>query len=99
MVSRKDCFDDIAGRTGKSRTEVQDALDEILNRAEGYEQEGMSRDRASTRARDDLLQAQAEQDLLRRRPAILDVRKESARHRYYADVDAQVKKLAPSQAK
>jgi hypothetical protein len=99
MVSRKDCFDDIAGRTGKSRAEVQDALDEILNRAEGYESEGIGRDQAYARARDELLQAQAEQDLLRRRAAILDMRKESARHRYYADVDAQVKKLAPSQAR
>ena len=61
MVSRKDCFDDIAGRTGKSRGDVQDALDEILNRAEGYESEGMARDSAFARARDELLQAQAEQ--------------------------------------
>jgi hypothetical protein len=59
----------------------------------------MNRDRAYTRARDELLQAQMEQDLLKRRAAILDVRKESARHRYYAEVDAQVKKIAPGQSK
>jgi len=98
MPSRKDCIDDIAGRTGKSREEVRDALDDILDRADGYEASGMGRDESYARARDEMLQEQAEQDALRRRAEILDMRKESARHRYYDAVDKQIKTLAPSQA-
>jgi hypothetical protein len=81
--SRKDCFDEIAAKSGRPREDVKDALDEIFNRAEGYEHDGMSRDDAYDRARDEFLKQSTEQDLLRRRAAILDMRKETARHRYY----------------
>jgi phage-related minor tail protein len=58
--SRKDCLTEIAEKSGKSREEVGDALDEILNRAEGYEHDGMGRDDAYTRARDEFLQEAAD---------------------------------------
>jgi hypothetical protein len=44
--SRKDCLTEIAERSGKSREEVGDALDEILDRADGFESDGMGRDEA-----------------------------------------------------
>ena len=44
--SRKDCLTEIAEKSGKTREEVGDALDEILNRAEGYEHDGMGHDEA-----------------------------------------------------
>jgi len=81
--TRKDCFDEIAGRAGVKREQVEDALDEIFNRAEGYEHDGMGRDDAYDRSRDEFLQETADQYARERRGAILDMRKESARHRYY----------------
>jgi hypothetical protein len=67
--SRKDCFDEIAGKTGKPRAEVEDALDEIFNRAEGHEYDGMGRDEAYERARDEFLQEAADQYARERRGA------------------------------
>jgi hypothetical protein len=93
--NRKDCLDDIASRSGRSRAQVEDALDEILDRAEGYQQDGLGTDQAYERARDEFLQEAAERYALERRAEILDVRKESARHRYYADVEKQISKLSP----
>jgi hypothetical protein len=48
--TRKDCFDEIAGKAGVKREQVEDALDEIFNRAEGYEHDGMGRDDAYRRS-------------------------------------------------
>ena len=79
---RKDCFDEIARKTGKNRAEVQDALEEILSRADGYEHDGMDRDAAYDRARDEFLKEAADTYALQRRGAILDMRKEIARHRF-----------------
>jgi hypothetical protein len=93
--SRKDCFDEIAGKTGKSRAEVQDALDEILNRADGYENDGMDRDAAYDRARDEFLKEAADNYALQRRGAILDMRKEIARHRFYGAAAESIKSLVP----
>lgn len=96
--TRKDCLDDIAEKSGRTRKEVNDALDDLLDRAEGYERDGMDRDSAYERARDEFLNQEAEFYALQRRAAILDVRKESARHRYYAAAEAAIKKLAPKKA-
>jgi hypothetical protein len=97
--SRKDCLDDIANASGRPRMEVEDAIDEIFNRAEGYEHDGMPRDDAYDRARDEFLKQSAEQDMLRRRGAILDMRKEIAFHRFMASTVAAIKKLSPRHAK
>ena len=96
--SRKDCIDDIARKSGRKRADVEDALDEILSRAEGYESDGMDRDAAYTRARDEFLKAAADQYALERRGAILDVRKEVARHRFYQAAAASIKSLSPKLA-
>jgi hypothetical protein len=93
--TRKDCFDDIAGKTGVKREDVQDALDEIFNRAEGYEYDGMRRDDAYDRARDEFL-AQAAADYAKaRRGAIMDMRLESSRHRDYDKAEKEISELSP----
>ncbi len=46
MPSRKDCLDDIAGKTGRKRKDVEDLLDQILDRADGYQQDGVALDEA-----------------------------------------------------
>ena len=96
--SRKDCFDDIAGKTGVKREDVQDALDEIFNRAEGFEADGATREEAYDRARDEFLQAAADDYARERRGAILDMRKESFRHRYYEATRLAIQTLSPKHA-
>jgi hypothetical protein len=93
--SRKDCLDDIAKRAGRSRADVEDVLDDILDRADGYESEGASPDAAYIRARDEMLQEHAEQSALRRRAEIMDTRKTHARSRFYSMTEQQIKTLAP----
>ena len=97
--SRKDCIDEIAGRSGKTRAEAEDLLAAILDRAEGFESDGMGRDSAYERARDEFLQEVADQYARERRGAILDMRKESSRHRYYETTRGEIQKLAPGKAK
>ncbi len=97
--SRKDCIDEIAGRSGKTRAEAEDLLAAIRDRAEGFEHDGMDRDRAYLRARDEFLQEVADQYARERRGAILDMRKESSRHRYYETTRSEIQKLAPGKAK
>jgi hypothetical protein len=97
--TRKDCLTEIAEKSGKSREEVGDALDEILNRAEGYEHDGMGHDEAYARARDEFLQQAADQYARERRGAILDMRKESSRHRYYEATREAIRSLSPKQGR
>jgi len=96
--SRKDCLTEIAEKSGKTREEVGDALDEILNRAEGYEHDGMGHDEAYARARDEFLQQAADQYARERRGAILDMRKESSRHRYYEATREAIRTLSSKKA-
>src|SRR5260370_36096886 len=95
---RKACLDEIARKTGKNRAEVKDALDEIFDRAEGYEHDGMDRDAAYDRASDEFLKQAADHYALARRGAILDMRKEVARHRFYAAASEAIKTLSPKMA-
>lgn len=97
--SRKDCIDEIAARSGKTRGEAEDLLASILDRAEGFESDGMDRNSAYDRARDEFLQEVADQYARERRGAILDMRKESSRHRYYETTRGEIQKLAPGKAK
>jgi hypothetical protein len=96
--SRKDCLDEIAKKTGRKREEVKDALDEIFDRAEGYENDGMDRDAAYDRARDEFLKQAADDYASERRGAILDVRKEVARHRFYKAAAESIRTLSPKLA-
>ncbi len=93
MPSRKDCLDDIAKRTGRRREDVKDTLDEIFERAEQYEHDGAAPDDAYARARDELLEEAGERKALARRAEILDLRKEISRHRFYADLEKQIRRL------
>ena len=93
--SRKDCLDDIAKRAGRSRADVEDILEDILDRADGYEHDGATPDAAYIRARDEMLQEHIEQSALRRRAEILDTRKSAARKRYYSTTEQQIRSLAP----
>lgn len=95
MPSRQDCLDDIAKRTGRSRKEVDDILGDILDRAEGFEHDGMSPDESYARARDEKLEEIAERAALSRRAEILDTRKEIARHRFYTTSQEAIAKLSP----
>jgi hypothetical protein len=96
--SRKDCIDEIAARSGKSRGEAEDLLAAILDRADGFESDGMGRDEAYDRARDEFLQEVADQYARERRGAILDMRKESSRHRYYEATREAIRTLSPKKA-
>lgn len=84
MVTRKDCLDEIAKKTGRSRKDVNDILDEILDRADQHQEDGLGADQAYARARDEKLKEIYERAALDRRGAILDGRKTIARQRYYA---------------
>src|SRR4029077_10959330 len=93
MPSRKSCIDDIAGRTGRRREDVENILEQILERAEGYEGEGLNANEAYSRGGDELLQEYSEQAALRRRAEIMDTRKGIARARYYRDVRNAIENL------
>jgi hypothetical protein len=84
MVTRKDCLDELAKKSGRPRKEVEDALDEILDAAEGYQHDGLGPDEAYAKARDEKLAEIGERAARNRRAEILDMRKEIARHRFYA---------------
>jgi len=93
MPSRKDCLDDIARKTGRDRGEVEDLLDQILERAETFEDSGFSPGEAYERARDEMLKNLAERSAVERRAQILDRKKDIARARYYRDTAAAIEKL------
>ncbi len=100
MVTRKDCIGDIARRTGKRREDVEDVLDEIFERARDHEQGGESPADAYAKARDEHLSEIAQRAAINRRARILDMRKEIARHRFFAATTAAIKALpvSPAQA-
>jgi hypothetical protein len=58
----------------------------------------MGHDEAYRRARDEFLQEAADQYARERRGAILDMRKESSRHRYYAATRRAIQTLSPKHA-
>ena len=93
MPSRKDCLDDIAKRTGRPRKDVDELLEAIDAAAQDFQENGMGPDEAYVRARDELLNKMAEGAALSRRAQIMDTRKDISRHRYYAQVEAQIAKL------
>ena len=92
-MNRKDCLDDIAGRSGRPRKDVEDLLDQIFERAESYEGEGLNSNEAYSRARDEMLSDFAEKAALQRRATIMDKRKEVLRGRYYRDTAKEIDAL------
>ncbi len=97
-MERKDCIGQIARRTGKRREDVEDELDDIFERAKGYEQGGESPADAYAKARDERLAEIAQRAAINRRARILDTRKEIARHRFYATTKQAIANLSPKLA-
>ena len=91
--SRKDCLDEISRKTGRSRKDVNDLLEQILDAADGYQHDGMGTDEAYARARDERIKEIYERAALDRRAAVLDGRKEIARQRYYDATAKAISKL------
>src|SRR5579871_1468879 len=95
MPSRQDCLDDIARRAGKRREDAEDLFDQIDERAQAYQHDGLSPDEAYAKARDEMLQAVAERAALARRAEILDARREIVRHRSYDAAAKAIRELSP----
>jgi hypothetical protein len=93
MPSREDCLDEIARKSGRKRAEVNDLLEQILDRAEAYESDGLPAGEAYQRARDEMLANLAQQSALDRRAAIMDRRKDIERARYYDATAKAIEKL------
>lgn len=80
MPSRRDCIDDIVGKTGRARHEVEDELDELLNRADGDSRGGSMRDKIG-RAATEMLERRAERIAVWRRAERMDAIKSIDRRR------------------
>ena len=93
MPSHKDCIDDIADRSGRKRDEVEDLLEQVLDRADGYEKDGLNADQAYSRARDEMLANLSERAAINRRARIMDQRKSILRARYYRDTEKAIANL------
>ncbi len=91
--NRKDCIDQIAGASGRKREEVNDALDEIFERASGHESDGLDPPSAYERARDEMLENLAERAAIERRARIMDTRKRMALSRYVRSTEQAIAAL------
>jgi hypothetical protein len=80
--ARDKCIDEIVEASGRKREHVEGDLNDLFERARAYEGDGMSRDDAYARARDEKLQEIGEERALRRRAEILDARKRAALNRF-----------------
>ena len=98
MVTRRDCINDISKRTNRPRKDVEDLLDDIFERAQDYQGDGLSPDQAYAKARDERLFETSERAALNRRAKILDTRKEIARHRFYRTTADAIRALPVSPA-
>jgi hypothetical protein len=94
--SRQDCIDDIVKATGKTRRQVEEELDDIDARAQGYGEGGADAADVFARARDEKLAELTEQAALARRERIMNARKDIRRVRFYSDVAAAIDKLPVS---
>lgn len=100
MPSRKDCIEDILKRAGgkRSRKDVEDLLNDIDERAQSYQEDGSTSDQAYGRAREEMLEEQAETQALRKRAEIMDARKAIGRGRYYKTAQEAISKFSPKLA-
>jgi hypothetical protein len=90
---RKDCIDDIAKRSGRSRRDVEAAMDAVDERAQAYTDDGMDAEDAYARARDEEVQNLNERSAIERRARILDARKGTRRSRFYNGVADAIGRL------
>lgn len=77
MAGRKDCIDEILEIIGNrmKRSEVEDHLEDINDRAEAYESDGMSRAEALHRATEEVLKEESIRNLILKRNAREDALK------------------------
>lgn len=94
----EDCADRITRKSGRDRAEVNDELKKLIDRVGDFTRDGMDRDEAYSRAREERLAEEADQGARRRRAAVMDMRKEIARTRYYATTAEAIAKLSPKLA-
>jgi hypothetical protein len=94
----EDCADRITRRSGRDRAEVNDELKKLIDRVGDFTRDGMDREEAFSRAREERLAEEADQGARRRRAAVMDMRKEIARTRYYATTAEAIAKLSPKLA-
>lgn len=94
----EDCSDRIVRKSGRSRGAVDDELKKLIDRVGDLERDGMDREDAFSRARDERLQEEADQAARERRSAIMDKRKEIARTRFYKTTEEAIAKLSPKLA-
>lgn len=76
----------------------KDELDDMIGRVNDYENDGMSRDDAFDRVREERLQEEADQAARKRRERIMNMRKDLARVRFYDTIEQSLKKLSPKLA-
>ncbi len=86
-MARDDCYDVIAARTGRTRGEVEAELSALDDRAQSYEQRGLSKAQAYKKAGEERLDEEAARRAAQRRASIMDmqsyqswVRNARARH-------------------
>ena len=76
MVSRRDCIDGVAARSGRDPKDVEEDLKDLLDRADSYEAEGMDYHDALSKAGLEMMAEQEERAQMGRRAAVMDGRKD-----------------------
>lgn len=95
---KEDCVDKVTRRSGRGREEVSDELQRLVDRVGDFTRDGMDRDEAFSRAREERLEEEADAAARDRRSMILDKRKEIARSRFYSTTADAIAKLSPKLA-
>lgn len=85
MVTRRNCVNGVAERNNRKEKEVDEDLKEMLERAAGYESDGMNDYDALKKSGIEMYEEAQEKARLARRAALMDARKDIARRRYFRD--------------
>ena len=94
----EDCSDRITRKSGRDRGRVNDEIKKLIDRVGGFTRDGMDREEAFSRAREERLNEEADQSARKRRAAVMDMRKEIARNRFYDTTAEAIAKLSPKLA-
>jgi hypothetical protein len=80
---REDCIDGIAKKTGRSRKQVEDDLQELLDRSDQAIAAGHSPRQALAKAGEDMLEEMGEMAAVYKRAAQIDALNRAQRRRWY----------------
>jgi hypothetical protein len=94
----EDCSDRITRKSGRARAAVNDEIKKLIDRVGDFTRDGMDREEAFSRAREERMQEEADQSARKRRAAVMDMRKEIARSRFYDTTAEAIAKLSPNLA-